>query len=546
MFQGLSSVIRRAFTLLELMIAIVLSAIIILTAVSGLRTMAQAVTAANRLSLENALMRAGYFTAQDQLDFWTNADDPTDVSRQKLRAQSLPFCPMYGAGGQGFHLVTDGQRIQGPTAPASIPRAAVTPSVFNVPVAEDIPGYLIGSPKVEIKPAPELSQAVSQLAVSESKIGWDPTLAWAPHDPKTWYHGNLTDSPFKWRFWDDTGGSADLMATKPGDLFKDTFSMFLHGRSAVITNVDDKPALFSYTISDFQSSAIPAVPAIPADSNDDWSVNIQSAVLAQTVKRPIDYTVGTEGVPHRWYQRQVLGLIGTLGYVGFMSYMPPNAIYGFYTGYQDVNQGPDLSKSPYGNQGDAALCHGNGLFSGLSAYSNSRTMSAIEPGLGTFFVWGNPATLLSRTRGLVGHTWQVLAAQPQFEQMGNEANLLKVTNKILWQHVADTSKEQDSLLTTSRYLHQVMGGANNSYRGPEAWPRVSVSVTRMLGFAHFQNNAAIQMQNPLTGKVIEFSWMGLGTSLRGARMQRKKTFGWAKWDNASSAYSTNDPHLDSR
>ena len=95
MFHGLSSVIRGAFTLLELMIAIVLSAIIIFTAVSGLRTMAQAVTAANRLSLENALMRAGYFTAQDQLDFWTNADDTTDVSpqrsRQKLRAQSLPF-----------------------------------------------------------------------------------------------------------------------------------------------------------------------------------------------------------------------------------------------------------------------------------------------------------------------------------------------------------------------------------------------------------------------------------------------------------------------
>jgi hypothetical protein len=451
--------------------------------------------------------------------------------------------PMHGAGGQGFHLVTDGQRIQGPTAPASIPRAAVTPSVFNVPAAEDIPGYLIGSPKVEIKPAPEISQAVSQLAVSESKIGWDPTLAWAPHDPKTWYHGNLTDSPFKWRFWDDTWGSANLTVTNPGDLFKDTFSMFLHGRSAVISNVDDKPALFSYTISDFQSSAIPAVPAIPADSNDDWSVNIKSPDLAQTVKRPIDYTVGTEGVPHRWYQRQVLGLIGTLGYVGFMSYMPPNAIYGFYTGYQDVNV------SPYGNQGYEGLCHGNGLFSGLSAYSNSRTMSAIEPGLGAFFVWGNPATLLSRTRGLVGHTWQVLAAQPQFEQMGNDANLLRVTNQMLWQHTAsngDGSEAPESLLTTSRYLHQVMGGANNSYRGPEAWPRVSVSVTRMLGFAHFQNNAAIQIQNPLTGKVIEFSWMGLGTSLRGARMQRKKSIGWAKWDNASSAYSTNDPNLDSR
>ena len=539
MFHGLPSVIRGAFTLLELMIAIVLSAIIILTAVSGLRTMAQAVTAANRLSLENALMRAGYFTAQDQLDFWTNADDPTDTSRQKLRKQSLPFCPMYGTGGQGFHLVADGQRIQGPTAPASIPRA-VTPSALNVPAAEDIPGYSSGGPKVEIKPALELSQAVLQLAASESKIGWDPTLAWAPHDPKTWYHGNLTDSPFKSRFWSDMGGSANLTITKPDNLFMDTFSMFLHGRSAIISNVDDKPALFSYNISDFQSSSIPAV---QAESNDDWSVNIQSANLAQTVKCPIDYTVGTEGVPHRWYQRQVLGLIGTLGYVGFMSYMPPNAIYGFYTGYQDVDG------SPYGNQGYDGLCHGNGLFSGLSAYSNPRTMSAIEPGLGTFFVWGNPVTLLSRTRGLVGHTWQVLAAQPQFEQMGNDVNVLRVTNQMLWQHTAsngDGSEAPESLLMTSRYLHQVMGDANNSYRGPEAWPRVSVSVTRMLGFAHFQNNAAIQMQNPLTGKVIEFSWMGLGTSLRGARMQRKKSGGWANWNNASSAYSTNDPNLDSR
>ena len=58
------------------MIAVTLGIMIVFVATSGLRTASQTVVVANRLSLENSLLRVGYFEAQNQLDFWTNFDDP--------------------------------------------------------------------------------------------------------------------------------------------------------------------------------------------------------------------------------------------------------------------------------------------------------------------------------------------------------------------------------------------------------------------------------------------------------------------------------------
>jgi prepilin-type N-terminal cleavage/methylation domain-containing protein len=51
----------QAFTLIELMISIALGTLILYTAFAGFRTASQAITIANSLSLENSLLRAGYF-----------------------------------------------------------------------------------------------------------------------------------------------------------------------------------------------------------------------------------------------------------------------------------------------------------------------------------------------------------------------------------------------------------------------------------------------------------------------------------------------------
>ena len=69
-----------------------------------------------------------------------------------------------------------------------------------------------------------------------------------------------------------------------------------------------------------------------------------------------------------------------------------------------------------------------------------------------------------------------------------------------------------------------------------------MAVGRLIKNAHFVAVAKVNRFSPLTGENSELSWTGLGTTLRGARQQRRDTTGWASWDNAPSA--TIDPHLD--
>ena len=85
--------IRDAFTLIELMIAISMGMLLVYAALAGFRVTSQTVTSANRLALENSLLRAGFSEALHELDFWTAYDNPqsTDSTEQALRNPSLPF-----------------------------------------------------------------------------------------------------------------------------------------------------------------------------------------------------------------------------------------------------------------------------------------------------------------------------------------------------------------------------------------------------------------------------------------------------------------------
>lgn len=87
---------RDAFTLIELMIAVTLSMMIVFTAFSAFRVVGQTVATSKRMSLENSMMRTGFFAALDELDFWDLYDDrnaPTPASNP-LRAIGKPFCPV--------------------------------------------------------------------------------------------------------------------------------------------------------------------------------------------------------------------------------------------------------------------------------------------------------------------------------------------------------------------------------------------------------------------------------------------------------------------
>jgi prepilin-type N-terminal cleavage/methylation domain-containing protein len=102
------------FTLIEVLVALSLGSVICYAAYVTIRVGSQCVTAVNRLSLENQVLRSGMTLALDELDFWTSYDHPDDPARQPLRrtfvdpvtAQpaGLPFRPVTFP---GFNFSTD-------------------------------------------------------------------------------------------------------------------------------------------------------------------------------------------------------------------------------------------------------------------------------------------------------------------------------------------------------------------------------------------------------------------------------------------------------
>jgi prepilin-type N-terminal cleavage/methylation domain-containing protein len=72
----LARVGRRGFTLVELLIAVALSSIIVVSAVACFQMVAKVVRAANAMSTENGLLRSGFMLAMLDVDYWHSHADP--------------------------------------------------------------------------------------------------------------------------------------------------------------------------------------------------------------------------------------------------------------------------------------------------------------------------------------------------------------------------------------------------------------------------------------------------------------------------------------
>ncbi|MBA3847613.1 MAG: prepilin-type N-terminal cleavage/methylation domain-containing protein [Planctomycetes bacterium] len=80
---------RRGYTLIELLVAVSIGLAVCATAFAVIRIASQSLTAVERLSIENGLMRAAIHAGFDEIDTW-NALDPRDASGP-LRAAAQPF-----------------------------------------------------------------------------------------------------------------------------------------------------------------------------------------------------------------------------------------------------------------------------------------------------------------------------------------------------------------------------------------------------------------------------------------------------------------------
>ena len=265
----------KAFTLIELLIALGLGMVIMLTAVAGLRVASQGITTANRLSLENRLIRAGMIQAVEQVDFWTDVDDPTrsDISDssngvgfqgQALRAWSTTHpLDCNGVGGENWD---QGQDWSSGKEPSAVKGGPFTPfAITNGSV-------FLWERKLETGTTPE----------AERERGWDARYSWPAADPRTWWYGNYGERGTNW--------------SRPGDLDGLSGPHWANdqhlGRYALFSNRKTRPTLGN-------------------DPNGRWG---DTGPFGQV-----------EAV-HTWRDNQLIGLRNALGLYGLWDYVPGNAI----------------------------------------------------------------------------------------------------------------------------------------------------------------------------------------------------------------------------
>ncbi|MBA3936037.1 MAG: prepilin-type N-terminal cleavage/methylation domain-containing protein [Planctomycetes bacterium] len=528
---------RGAFTLIEMMIAIALGMVILLTAAAGFRVAGQAVATANRLSTENALMRAGMVLAHEQLDFWTNLDDPHDASRERLRLSGLavsgqpwaysftaqapfpatvglPFAPMHptGAGAAGAFPAnidpTTGSSASGSTVPRNPPSS----------------GAMIPKPVILPLPASGSSTPAPLPSNWEADAGFDPTYVWAPHDPRTWFRGNPVE---KW-----------LPGIAPN------VTPLIFGRYNAFTNVVPSPVCASFTVKG------PYPP--PLNTSPSYSAT---------------YTVdaGARYPAHLWYGRQLLGLGRAIGWYGLCDYLPANTMFGYYTTFSanDANTWGNTSSAgglslfyTFPNWGnDNRGCNQNSL-----PYPWSDSAVATRPAPADWAVIPNGNVYWSFVGQGMGPTTIGLYALTSTSSYavsnpyGDAVDNGPVDDATLaWRNYSYTATDYSAIFNGSGqgaatamqyFISTTLPERPILAGGPSTWPVVAVGVGHYVKSAHYVNLAKIRWSSPMTGQTAEISFDGIGSTLRGARMQRRpgSATGWATWDNAPGA--VNDANLD--
>ncbi len=385
---------RAAFTLIEAMIALALGLVLIFTAASGFRVASQAATVASRMSLENAMLRAGFQTAHEQLDFWTDIDDPD-------------------GGPVGMALRQRGTNNEG--------------------------GAVIGMPFTPFKdtwsgPDPDPNSK------DESSLGWDPQdRAWSADNPRGWFQGDMAQKC--------TGGELDLRS----------------GRYALFTNTADNLGTGDFT-----------------------------AINTKTYG-PISI------IPHHWRDRTVAALINSLGFMGLCEYLPANAVYSLYS--------PARSGGPYWTSTDMG---------GIPSWCTLP---------GGSFENGDGGQQTTRGKYRSTYMTSYCIPNPAYSATPDLLGDLRRYYHVGYENDAGAMQEFDIKTVVPAVLLQAR---------PTTWPRVAVSVARFIKNARHVALCKVRWQSPVTGEVIELSFAGFGTSLRGARQQRQPTTGWAAWDNAAS------------
>jgi prepilin-type N-terminal cleavage/methylation domain-containing protein len=488
---------RQAFTLIEMLMALALSTVIMLTLYMGFRATLGGLQAANRVALENDLMRKGYLAILDEADFWRFYDNPdgdphelaagrglrgdagdTTFTRSDIllstgsKKQGMAFTPLRNA--QDVVMFTDNIQVFTHTPWAAAP----------VPTA--VPGDA-SQTYLPLDPATSFD-----AAARDDERGWRAGYHWSAADPRTWFRGCL-----------EQGDNSDLR----------------WGRYALFSHVRSSPTLGNTLANQY--------------SHNSWGL----------YSAPTTGAFGAVTVDHTWRDNQLLGLRFALGHYGMADYLPSNVILGTHGATSWENGGGP-------NGGIAQNNNDEGAFKGWFSF------------LGLDWGWG------TMRGGIIPHfqgTWPVHARGEMFPMLAR-------SRYALWNHAAGSEHGtaawdlwwfiDESTRAFSMQASNPGGGYWNwaryslastevlrpmLFQHPDSWPEVYLGSSRGFMNAAFFNNYRVRLAEPIMGTVREFTFACYGTTLRGARQQRRyepgvSTTDWAVWRGPGNA--ANSPTLD--
>ncbi len=226
-----------------------------------------------------------------------------------------------------------------------------------------------------------------------------------------------------------------------------------------------------------------------------------------------------------WLASQTRGLNRALGYAGMFEYLPTNAVFCWYGEY----------RAPPPDPGGAGASYP--WVPGASGQAPAVPWGTTNGGYDHEFV-----------RQMRGGPGEEYLRNPFFCMLSdwnnnNFPSLDGVAFPIVPPNNAVTSSLSDTqMVHYHRWwftLQNVFAPASTTYvptsvlsqplmpLSPTAWPQVTVSVQRAFA-GGLVAASGVRWVSPVTGRSTEVTFSVYGTSLRGARQQRKKGGGWAR------------------
>jgi len=466
---------QRAFSLIELLIAMALGMIIIYTAVAGFRLTSSSISVANRLSLENRIIRAGIADALDKVDFWTDVDAPAgDTADSAFNGQALRVWtdqhPLYRTGGDASGGIGDWWQYSFHTG--------------NVK-DEYEPSRTKGAPFAAFSASTATSALWPRVSSTSSELqrGWNATYAWPAHDPRTWWYGDYGSVARE--VWFMAGSTTSATVASPPN---QNYNWQEMGRYGLFANRKAQPTL-GHDLKTFYG-------------------NGNSGPF------------GLVDASHSWRDSQLWYLRYSLGPYGLYDYVPANAISSVCGGFDFTF--PDIITE---------VDERNIIqFSSYTA-DNHPSMAKTLAGMAIAFFPYSPYSFVDWGDG-VGGLWT------------NYDNSAGTIHSIIGQQFAASDDEELNAFLI--YRKSSLAKPIIPLK-PDTWPDCEVRIYRRLKTGHHINSCEITWTSPLTGEKDSISFMGFGSSLRGARQQRALTpkagsGGWAAWYKLG--HPSNDLTLD--